>query len=65
MPELSWYLPFTACKLPIILEGIHLRFEVGETGGPVFNMIGGLVTPLVRAGRRSLVERTVGRMHER
>jgi aminoglycoside phosphotransferase (APT) family kinase protein len=58
IPELSWYLAFAAYKLAIILEGIHLRFQAGETVGPGFDTIGGLVTPLARAGLRSLTERT-------
>lgn len=58
VPELSWYLAFAAYKLAIILEGIHFRFRAGETVGPGFDTIGGLVTPLARAGLRSLAERT-------
>ena len=58
VPELSWYLAFAAYKLAIILEGIHLRFQAGETVGPGFDTIGGLVTPLAQAGLRSLAERT-------
>lgn len=57
VPELSWYLAFAAYKLAIILEGIHLRFQAGETVGPGFDTIGGLVTPLAEAGLRSLAER--------
>ncbi|MET4705136.1 phosphotransferase family protein [Frigoribacterium sp. UYMn621] len=57
VPELSWYLAFAAYKLAIILEGIHLRFQAGETVGSGFDTIGGLVTPLARAGLRSLAER--------
>ncbi|MHC5795906.1 phosphotransferase family protein [Lacisediminihabitans sp. FW035] len=57
VPELSWYLAFAAYKLAIILEGIHLRFQAGETVGPGFDTIGGLVTPLATAGLRSLAER--------
>jgi aminoglycoside phosphotransferase (APT) family kinase protein len=58
VPELSWYLAFAAYKLAIILEGIHMRFQAGETVGPGFDTIGGLVTPLAQAGLRSLAERT-------
>lgn len=57
VPELSWYLAFAAYKLAIILEGIHLRFQAGETVGPGFDTIGGLVTPLARSGLRYLAER--------
>ena len=58
VPELSWYLGFAAYKLAIILEGIHFRFQAGETVGSGFDTIGGLVTPLAKAGLRSLAERT-------
>lgn len=58
VPELSWYLAFAAYKLAIILEGIHFRFQAGETVGPGFDTIGGLVTPLAQAGLRSLAGRT-------
>ena len=58
VPELSWYLAFAAYKLAIILEGIHLRFQAGETIGPGFDTIGGLVTPLAQVGLHSLTERT-------
>jgi len=57
VPELSWYLAFAAYKLAIILEGIHFRFQAGETVGPGFDTIGGLVTPLAEAGLRSLAGR--------
>jgi len=57
VPELSWYLAFAAYKLAIILEGIHFRFRAGETVGPGFDTIGGLVTPLAEAGLRSLAGR--------
>ena len=58
VPELFWYLAFAAYKLAIILEGIHMRFQAGETVGPGFDTIGGLVTPLAEAGLRSLTKRT-------
>lgn len=54
VPDLSWYLAFAAYKLAIILEGIHFRFQAGETVGPGFDTIGGLVSPLAAAGLRSL-----------
>ncbi len=50
VPDLSWYLAFSAYKLAVILEGIHFRFRAGETVGAGFESIGGLVTPLARAG---------------
>jgi aminoglycoside phosphotransferase (APT) family kinase protein len=56
VPDLSWYRAFAAYKLAIILEGIHLRFQAGETVGPGFDGIGTLVTPLAGAGLRFLAE---------
>lgn len=54
VPELPWYLGFAAFKLAVILEGIHFRFQAGQTVGPGFDQIGRLVTPLAKAGRRFL-----------
>ena len=56
VPELSWYLGLAAFKLAVILEGIHFRFQAGQTVGPGFDQIGRLVTPLARAGRKYLAE---------
>ena len=50
VPDLSWYLAFSAYKLAVILEGIHFRFQAGETVGAGFDTIGALVTPLARTG---------------
>ncbi len=50
VPDLSWYLAFSAYKLAVILEGIHFRFKAGETVGAGFDTIGGLVTPLAGTG---------------
>ena len=54
VPELPWYLGLAAFKLAVILEGIHYRYQAGQTVGPGFDQIGMLVTPLARAGRRFL-----------
>jgi aminoglycoside phosphotransferase (APT) family kinase protein len=54
VPELPWYLGLAAFKLAVILEGIHYRYQAGQTVGPGFDQIGRLVTPLARAGRRFL-----------
>jgi aminoglycoside phosphotransferase (APT) family kinase protein len=51
VPELPWYLGLAAFKLAVILEGIHYRFQAGQTVGAGFDRIGTLVTPLARAGR--------------
>ena len=56
MPELGWYRAFAALKLAIILEGIQLRHDQGETVGAGFDHVGDLVTPLARAGNRFLEE---------
>ncbi|HEY5230998.1 MAG TPA: phosphotransferase family protein [Galbitalea sp.] len=58
VPELPWYLGLAAFKLAVILEGIHFRFQAGQTVGPGFDRIGLLVTPLARAGRRFLAKST-------
>jgi aminoglycoside phosphotransferase (APT) family kinase protein len=54
VPELPWYLGLAAFKLAVILEGIHYRFQAGQTVGPGFERIGELVTPLAKAGSRYL-----------
>jgi aminoglycoside phosphotransferase (APT) family kinase protein len=54
VPELPWYLGLAAFKLAVILEGIHYRFQAGQTVGAGFDRIGALVTPLARAGRAYL-----------
>lgn len=54
VPELSWYLAFAAFKLAVILEGIHFRYQAGQTVGEGFSNIGSLVAPLARGGRRYL-----------
>jgi aminoglycoside phosphotransferase (APT) family kinase protein len=51
VPELPWYLGLAAFKLAVILEGIHFRYQAGQTVGAGFDQIGALVTPLARAGR--------------
>jgi aminoglycoside phosphotransferase (APT) family kinase protein len=56
VPELPWYLGLAAFKLAVILEGIHYRFQAGQTVGAGFDQIGALVTPLARAGRAYLRE---------
>jgi len=50
VPDLGWYRAFAAYKLAVILEGIHYRFQAGDTVGEGFDSIGGLVDPLARAG---------------
>ena len=50
VPELGWYLGFAAAKLAIILEGIQLRHDQGETVGEGFDHVGDLVPLLAAAG---------------
>lgn len=52
--DLPWYLAFAAYKLAVILEGIHFRYQAGQTVGDGFESIGALVTPLAVAGRNYL-----------
>jgi len=54
VPELGWYLGFAAAKLAIILEGIQLRHDQGETVGEGFDHVGELVPLLAAAGLRRL-----------
>ncbi|WP_137844195.1 phosphotransferase family protein [Microbacterium sp. 2FI] len=50
IPDLRWYRAFAAYKLAVILEGIHFRFQAGDTVGEGFDRIGALVEPLARKG---------------
>ncbi len=50
VPELPWYLAMAAFKLAVILEGIHYRYQAGQTVGAGFDQIGQLVTPLALTG---------------
>jgi aminoglycoside phosphotransferase (APT) family kinase protein len=50
IPDLRWYRAFAAYKLAVILEGIHFRFQAGDTVGEGFDRMGALVEPLARKG---------------
>jgi aminoglycoside phosphotransferase (APT) family kinase protein len=50
VPDLRWYRAFAAYKLAVILEGIHYRYQAGETVGSGFGGIGALVEPLAAKG---------------
>ncbi|MFE5410975.1 phosphotransferase family protein [Microbacterium sp. NPDC056569] len=50
VPDLRWYRAFAAYKLAVILEGIHFRYQAGDTVGDGFDRMGGLVEPLARKG---------------
>jgi aminoglycoside phosphotransferase (APT) family kinase protein len=56
VPELPWYLAMAAYKLAVILEGIHFRYQAGQTVGDGFDRIGDLVAPLALIGRRYLAK---------
>ncbi|MCP2635252.1 phosphotransferase family protein [Microbacterium sp. HD4P20] len=50
VPDLRWYRAFAAYKLAVILEGIHYRFQAGDTVGEGFDRMGALVEPLASTG---------------
>ena len=50
IPDLRWYRAFAAYKLAVILEGIHYRYQAGDTVGAGFDRMGALVEPLARKG---------------
>ena len=52
--RLSWYAGLGYYKLAVICEGIHYRYAAGQTVGGGFDQIGGIVEPLVSAGRDAL-----------
>jgi aminoglycoside phosphotransferase (APT) family kinase protein len=54
LTPLPWYKAFGLFKLAVILEGIHYRFQLGQTVGDDFAQIGSAVPALVQAGRDTL-----------
>lgn len=50
IPDLHWYRAFAAYKLAVILEGIHYRYQAGDTVGEGFDRMGALVEPLAEKG---------------
>ena len=50
IPDLRWYRAFAAYKLAVILEGIHYRYQAGDTVGEGFDRMGALVEPLAQKG---------------
>lgn len=50
IPDLGWYRAFAAYKLAVILEGIHYRYQAGDTVGEGFERMGDLVEPLAQQG---------------
>ena len=53
---LGWYVALGFFKLAVVLEGIHYRWQAGQTVGAGFERIGSAVAPLVRAGLATLEE---------
>ncbi len=51
VPDLLWYRAFAAYKIAVIAEGIHFRYQAGETVGTGFERIGELVEPLALQAR--------------
>jgi aminoglycoside phosphotransferase (APT) family kinase protein len=53
--RLPWYVAFGFFKLAVISEGIHFRYQAGQTVGAGFDTIGDVVVPLVELGRAALI----------
>src|SRR5262249_28007274 len=49
--RLGWYVAFAYYKLAVILEGIHYRFQQGQTVGSGVERVRDMVLPLLAAGR--------------
>jgi aminoglycoside phosphotransferase (APT) family kinase protein len=47
---LHWHVALGCFKLAVICEGIHYRHTLGQTVGEGFDLIGGMVAPLVEHG---------------
>jgi len=47
LETLDWYVVLGYFKIAVILEGIHFRYQRGQTVGPGFDGIGAMVPPLV------------------
>jgi len=50
LAELDWYRGFGFFKIAVILEGIHFRFQQGQTVGAGFDRIGDVVPLLIDLG---------------
>ena len=62
---LQWCTALGFFKIAVILEGIHYRYVQGQTVGPGFDRIGGLVPGLVEHGRAALARARREGTHER
>jgi aminoglycoside phosphotransferase (APT) family kinase protein len=56
LERLPWYLAFATFKLAVIAEGIHYRFQAGQTVGAGFERLGAAVPVLVERGHAILTE---------
>ena len=56
LSRLDWYVALGCFKLAVIAEGIHFRHVAGQTVGPGFDTIGGVVQPLVELGLSTLAD---------
>ena len=54
LAELDWYLAFANYKLAVIAEGIHFRYQAGQTVGEGFADMGALVPRLIAQGHDAL-----------
>jgi aminoglycoside phosphotransferase (APT) family kinase protein len=54
LTALPWYRAFGLFKLAVIMEGIHYRFQLGQTVGDDFALIGAAVPAVVDAGLDTL-----------
>ena len=52
--DLGWYLGLAAYKLAGVLEGIHYRYQQGQTVGEGFDHVGEAVRPLLATGLEAL-----------
>ncbi len=54
LASLDWYLAFANYKLAVIAEGIHFRYQAGQTVGDGFATLGAMVPLLVTQGHAAL-----------
>jgi aminoglycoside phosphotransferase (APT) family kinase protein len=52
--RLDWYLAFANYKLAVIAEGIHYRYQAGQTVGEGFAGMGAMVPLLIDQGHAAL-----------
>jgi aminoglycoside phosphotransferase (APT) family kinase protein len=54
--RLGFYVGLSSYKLAAILQGIHYRYLLGQTVGPGFEGVGGLVEPILESGLSAMKE---------